>query len=175
MNRLFLAAALMALSVLPAMAETDNSSLEFMVGNWSLETWFLVPGGEKMEATAQLKVEAILDGSGVVMQERHEPQIAGRPPFHETMVLGMDPRTDEIEGASVNSLGNRKLNEGAFEGDQLVLEQSGEMFGGKSGRNRLTWTRITPDQFTLQLDRFDETTGQWQKAQYGYVANRTNE
>lgn len=161
-------------------AQTEAAALaeqlvERMSGQWKLITRFELAGGRSMEGEAWLDVVPILGGRGLSLTERQEPAVAGRPTYFESTVLYLDVESGALEGASVNSLGNRKTLDGGVDGDRVLFEQVGELFGGRTGRNRITWFGIGADSFSLRMDQWDPEDESWREGIYSFQAHRVQD
>ena len=157
-------------------APAEVAQLEFLLGSWKLYTTFANADGTVRHTEAELEGSYILSGFGIQTVEVHTPDRTAFPEadstFVVTTIFNYDEENAKWSGASVNSLGNRKFVDGTFEDGKLVLIQSGKLFRGRQGQNRLTFFNITRDRFELQLDGYDEKTDTWDEGSYGYVATR---
>ncbi len=153
-------------------ADKQSSGLDQLVGSWQLKTEVSVGDGTTMQGAGRLDVHPILDGRGIRLHERQNPLVEGRPEYTEVTILFLGRDGTSLQGSSINSLGNRKQLDGEFSGNAATMEQTGQMFGGRPGRNRVIWSDISVEGFSLRLDRYDESTSSWHEGIYTFVATR---
>ncbi|MCP5051357.1 MAG: leucine-rich repeat domain-containing protein [bacterium] len=151
-------------------APKEVSQLDFIIGQWKLRTLFKTKNGSYFERRADLTAKYIMDGYGIMVEERHP----GKTDYYTHAVYSYDTKSKKWEGASVNTLGNRKHLDGEFKDGKLVFIQEGELFMGRKGKNRVTFHSMSGDRYSVSFDTFSEKTGKWNKAGYKYEAVRLN-
>ncbi len=154
-----------------AEAPPELSALEFLIGDWQLTTSFAQHDGSRNETQARLEARYALGGFGVVIEETHGHEEGVGGTFVNHLLYTVHPKTRQIVGTSMNTLGNRKFYEMTVREDRIEVVQSGEMFGGRKGFNRQTLFEITPNRYRLRLDACDEA-GECREGSYSYVAVR---
>ncbi len=150
--------------------------LGFLVGEWELETWFLGQDGQKIPGEARLSGEYILGGVGIqTRQHSGKSSIDYKPPgpAYEMVQLWIYHAASEtLTGSSLNTLGNRRELDGEWDGDRLVITETGNLFNGRAGYNRQIYSRIGEDSFEYRLDIRPVEDEPFVEGVYGFTATR---
>ena len=147
-------------------APPETSQLDFLIGEWHLETRFVL-NGEETVSTATLEARYILDGFAIQVFEHH-----GSGDFRSTTIYHFDTDSESWAGAAVNTLGNRKILDGKMVDDELIFLMGGELFGGHTGIRRLVYYDITEDSFSFRNDHSPDNGIIWTMNTYSYEATR---
>lgn len=149
-------------------APAETAQLAFLIGEWKLEAWFPQPDGSKREQIAAMTGRYVLDGFGVETVSRYP----GDPDFLGTRTLVYNRQAGKWIGSGINTLGNRKDFEGVFADGELTMIQSGMLFGGRPGINRMVFFDIGPDGFKQRTDQSIDDGKTWREGTFGYTATR---
>ncbi len=84
----------------------------------------------------------------------------------------MHPTTGKLVGTAINSLGNRKFNDGEFIDGDLVVTIRGEMFAGGQFINRQRLHRASADRIEVSLEVSTDEGQTWRDAGYSAVYER---
>ena len=153
-------------------APPQLAALEFLIGEWDLTTSFAQADGSRRQAKARLVGRWAMGGMAIVVEETH-PYPEGAGGFFAGMVIyTVRPDSRQIVGAANNTLGNRKLYEVTVTDEEIVLVQTGELFGGRKGFNRHVLRVLGPDRYSLRLGACPEEGGECVEGSYSYVAER---
>lgn len=150
----------------------EISQINFLIGEWELVTEIITSKGDVYQNTARMTGEYILDGSGIMVTQRHQPMRKDRPVFISCEIYNFDTETQQWSGASVNTLGNRKFYDGKFSNNKLQFLQSGKLFQNETGINRITYSRISDNQFKCTVEHSPDSGETWETPQYSYIATR---
>jgi len=144
-------------------------SLSFLIGDWTLAKRSITNDGEIVKGTATLRARWAMNGYAILVEELHP-----RPDseFASAVLYTVDPETGGVIGVSVNTLGNRKAYRVEVDGDELLIRQGGEMFGGRQGFNRWRIHGISEARYELELSPCDASSGQCDSPIYSYLAER---
>jgi len=153
-----------------AQAPNETAQLAFLIGEWNLATWFPQPDGVKREGKAKMTARYVLDGFGVEVVSRYPRP--GQSDFVSVWTFVFNPSLKKWIGSGINTLGNRKDFEGAFEDGKLTLIQSGMLFQGRPGVNRLVFFDIGEDRFEHRSDHSKDDGKTWREGSFGFVATR---
>ena len=155
-------------------APEELKALEFLIGDWDLTTSFAQTDGSRREEAARLVGRWALGGFGISVEETHGYADGAGGLFISTILYTVQPRSGRLVGVSNNTLGNRKLYEVSVEKDRIVIRQSGELFEGREGFNRLVLFIISPQRYELRLDACVEGVEREERGEgtYSYVAKR---
>ncbi len=149
------------------------ADLAFLIGDWRLETSFALSGGGEFKAEGRLLGRYAMGGFGVLVEEVHSA--AANPEleiFVGSQLYSIHPESGDVIGVGCNTLGNRKSRRGGMVDGDLVVIESGELFEGRPGINRMTFFNITEDRFELRLERSLDDGATWEDGGYGFVAIR---
>ncbi len=146
------------------------SGLEFLLGRWELNTWFVTPGGGETPGQAQLLAVHTLDGMGIEVEQRF-PSDTEAPDFMSTTTYAFNPRLNKIFGVGINTFGNTKTYEVRLEDNKVITLQSGMLFGGRPGINRITYLNIDNDSFEALFEHSNDDGETWVR-EFGYTAVR---
>lgn len=82
------------------------------------------------------------------------------------------PKTGRIAAVAINTLGNRKFNDGAFIDDDFVVVASGERFGGSDHLERTRYTNISDRRFETRSETSEDGGATWRDGGYTAVYKR---
>ncbi len=153
-------------------APDELEALAFLVGDWDLDTSFEQPDGSRRQARARLSARYALGGYGISVEETHPYELGDGGSFVSAVLYTVHPESRRIVGASNNTLGNRKHYDVTVEADRILIHQSGELFAGREGSNRLVFSGMTEDRYEMRLDSCDTTGQTCEEGTYSYVAHR---
>lgn len=158
-----------------AAAAQGLKRLAFMIGEWDIHAKFGA-AADGPRVTAKMICKWVMGGHALEMLVAYPPLVADRPIFYATSLFTGIPGTEQLEMVSTNSLANRKQADeieytGGFEGTVISFLQSGELFGGREGVNRLIFHDVGDGTFQFQQDAsLDGDT--WQVNTFSYQAVR---
>jgi len=134
----------------PSIGQADL--LDFLIGEWTLETTIELKDGSRKTGCARLSVSEKMNGLGILWEERHFRSSDCSPQdndYFNMCILHYDKKNEQWEGGSVNTLGNRKEWTVALEEEKVVIEISGEMFSPSLQANRMIFEDISEDRFSV--------------------------
>jgi hypothetical protein len=146
-------------------APQETRQLAFLLGDWALDT----PFGE-----ATMHVETILDGFAIQVTQRY-PSKDKKPDYVTTTIYVFDTVDKQWTGASVNTLGNRKFENGKFENGEFTFTVDGNMFNRQKVIRRNTYHQITANSFSLKQDSSGDQGETWKQGTYAFTAKRTQQ
>ncbi len=148
----------------------EIAGMDFLLGQWELATWFVAPDGGETPGQAQLVAAYVLDGMGIEVEQRF-PSDTEAPDFVSTTTYVFNPRLNKIFGVGINTLGNTKTYEVRLEDNKVITLQSGMLFGGRPGINRITYHDIDTDSFEALFEHSGDDGETWVR-EFGYTAAR---
>lgn len=161
------------LSAAKAQAPTDHAGLfDQFEGVWRLNTYFEGDDGSVTERIAELRVTRLESEQAPVFlfEERHDGQ-ANNGLFIGRVLYAYHQDANAWRGAGVNTLANRKWRDVRVDGDEIVFLETGELFGGRSGKNRFTYYNITDSSFELRGEATEDGET-WTPSRYRFTAER---
>lgn len=159
--------------IVAAPAENEalpEQAFEFLLGDWTLDTWFVQEDGTRVSGTAQLTARRSLGGAGIERRAEH-PRKDGGPSFHSMATYVFNKRMGKWIGAGINSLGNAKQYEAEVRDGKVIVKQSGMLFEGRPGLNRVTYFDIRDSGFKLLFEHSSDEGSTW-VTEYGATATR---
>ncbi|GJL93950.1 MAG: hypothetical protein DHS20C05_03550 [Hyphococcus sp.] len=147
--------------------------LAFLIGDWDIESAYDQPDGSVLTSKARMTGRYTLGGFGVETQGVHAT--LGNPDidvFVSTHIYMVHPKSGDIAAIAINTLGNRKFNDGEFIGEDFIVIASGEMFNGADVINRSRFFNMTEDRFQTALEVSEDGGKTWQDAGYSSVYTR---
>ena len=154
-------------------APEEIGQMAFLIGKWKLTTWFTLPDGSRKESSAFLTARYCLNGFGIEA-ESHYPAEGGFPDFFSRAVYVYNKRLGKWVGTGINNLGNRKQFEVSFKDGKMISIQSGMLFEGRKGINRITYSEMEKASFKLIHEHSPDDGETWQEPAFGYTAERIN-
>ncbi len=154
---------------------TDNANLfEKFEGNWILHTHYQQPDGSIFKQDAELRVRRLESHQAPIFmfEERHETHDDSGV-YIGRILYAYHKETDQWRGTGVNTLANRKWRDVSTVDGNIVFIETGELFDGRSGKNRATYKNITDNSFELSSENSDDGET-WRPARYGFTAERIN-
>ena len=145
--------------------------MAFLIGEWHLDTWFVQKDGSRRPGTAFLTARYVLGGFGVELSSRY-PGTDGAPDFLGTRTYVYNSRLGQWVGAGINSLGNRKDYTVEFADGKMIVIQSGMLFNGRPGINRMTYFAIEDSSFEHTVQNSPDGGETWQESEFGFKARR---
>ncbi|RDY57893.1 hypothetical protein [Flagellimonas nanhaiensis] len=124
-------------------------SIDFLIGEWTIETRFKM-GEKSIVKLAYLKASEIMDGKGILIEEKHE-RITEKETYFYNMTVLVSDKPNSWKGISNNSLGNRKFLKGHFVDNKLILLIEGELFDKKYSKNRMEIEKLDLGGFESKL------------------------
>lgn len=153
-------------------APPELAALEFLVGDWDLTTSFAQADGSRRHTEAHLQARWAMGGMGIVSEEIHSYGDGAGGIFVNTVLYSVSSKSRQIVGVSNNSLGNRKMYDVTVEDDRIIMRQTGELFDGRQGFNRLVFFNISPSRYELSHDACFDGDRPCKENTYSYVATR---
>ncbi len=150
------------------------TQLAFMIGDWQITSEYVLEDGSTMESTARMTGRHTLGGFAVQTEAVHSA--LANPDldiFVASHTFTVHPKSGKIVGIAINTLGNRKFNDGEFVGEDFVVIASGEMFGGGDYINRSRYYNITPNRFETRLETSEDGGETWRDGGYSSVFVRS--
>lgn len=152
----------------------DAALFDPFEGEWVLHTYFTQADGGRSEQDAELIVRRLETYQAPVFmfEERHN-SFDDSGMFIGRVMYAYHEETGLWRGAGVNTLANRKWrNVNVVDGD-IVIVESGELFGGRPGKNRFTYFNISECSFELRSENSDDGEV-WRPSRYGFVAEKAD-
>lgn len=147
--------------------------LAFLLGEWKIETKFSYDDGSSSQVTARMKGHFALGGFAIETVNIHPtPADPDTEIFVASTSYVIHPQSGKITAMSINTLGNRKFNEGEFIGGDLYITASGEMFRGSDHISRTRYFNITADRFESSLEVSMDDGATWRDGGYSAVFTR---
>ncbi len=143
-------------------------ALSFFIGEWKLATRFERPNADPVKATGRLTARYGIGGFGIILEEVH----AAGPNVFVDHIAYTIARDGTIVAVGINTIGNRKSRTAAWQGENLIVTESGDLFAAAPGINRMTYSDITPTSFKLNLERSTDDGQTWSDAGYSFTATR---
>lgn len=154
-------------------APSGLSKLAFLIGEWDMDTSFLIKG-ETTHSAAKLRARYAMGGFAIEVEEVHpalgSPEV---PIFVSTELWVIRPGSLATVGVAHNTLGNRKFLEASIEDGKLLVVAHGEMFKGAKIINRTIYSNIGADRFELANEVSGDGGRTWKDGGYSAVATRT--
>ena len=149
------------------------ASLAFLLGEWRIASVYYNADGTTVTGAGRMSARLGMGGQAIEMESEHDdPSTAGAGRFHDSHIWMMHPVTGKVVGIAINSLGNRKFNDGEFVDGDLVVTMHGEMFGGGRFINRQRLHRASADRIELSLELSTDEGQTWRDAGYSAVWER---
>ena len=141
-------------------------------GEWVLHTFYTQANGERFEQDAELIVYRMETYQAPVFmfEERHK-SFDDSGMFIGRVMYAYHEETGLWRGAGVNTLANRKWRDVSAVDGNIVVIESGELFGGRPGKNRFTYFNISECSFELRSENSDDGET-WRPSRYGFVAEK---
>lgn len=143
-------------------------------GEWVLHTYFIQADEERFEQDAELIVRRMETYQAPVFmfEERHK-SFDDSGMFIGRVMYAYHEETGLWRGIGVNTLANRKWrNVSVVDGDIFIVE-SGELFGGRPGKNRFTYFNISECSFELRAE-YSPDGETWRPGRYGLSAEKAD-
>ena len=150
----------------------DSHLFDALEGEWILHTYFLQADGGRVEQDAELIVTRMESQQApVFMFEERHGSLDDSGLFIGRVMYAYHHDTNKWRGAGVNTLANRKWRDVSIVDGEIVIIETGELFGGRPGQNRFTYFNIADDRFEFRSEH--SADGEvWQPSVYGFVAER---
>lgn len=149
------------------------AKLDFLVGDWSITSTYSQADGSTTQSEAKMNSRYTMGGFAVEAESIHAfPGDPANNIFVSTHIFMAHPKTERIAAVAINTLGNRKFNDGEFIESDFVVVASGEMFEGSDHLERTRYTNIKDSRFETRSEISEDGGATWRDGGYSAVYTR---
>ncbi|MFC2953864.1 hypothetical protein ACFOOP_18140 [Marinicaulis aureus] len=149
------------------------AKLDFLVGDWSIKSTYSQADGSTVESQAKMNSRYTMGGFAIEAESIHAfPRDPANNIFVSTHIFMAHPKTERIAAIAINTLGNRKFNDGEFIENDFVVVASGEMFGGSDHLELTRYTNISDSRFETRSEISEDGGATWRDGGYSAVYTR---
>lgn len=147
--------------------------LAFLLGEWRVTSTYRASDGRVTQAAGHVTGRLAVGGRAIELLSAHDdPSTPGAGRFYDSHIWMSHPRTGVLTGITINSLGNRKYNDGAVVDGDLVVTSRGEMFNGGAFINRQRMHRVSAERIEVTLEASTDDGKTWRDAGYSALWER---
>ncbi len=153
--------------------ETTLASLAFLLGEWRVISTYRSPDRSVTQAGGHVTGRVAVGGQAIELGGVHDdPSAPSGARFHDSHTWMLHPKTGKLTGITINSLGNRKFNDGAFVDGDLLVTSRGEMFNGGAFIDRQRMHRTSADRVEVTREVSTDDGRTWRDGGYSAVWER---
>lgn len=153
--------------------EEGIASLAFLLGEWRVRSTYRSPDRSVTQAGGHVIGRVAVGGQAIELDGVHDdPSAPSAGRFHDSHTWMLHPKTGKLTGITINSLGDRKFDDGDVVDGDLVVTSHGEMFNGGAFINRQRMHRASADRIELTLEVSTDEGKTWRDGGYSAVWER---
>ncbi|GJL92920.1 hypothetical protein [Hyphococcus sp.] len=147
--------------------------LEFLLGDWDIASSYALADGSSVQSQARMNGHFTMGGFAIETQSVHSSlSNPNNDIFVSAHIYMVHPKTGKIAAVAINTLGNRKFNDGEFTQGDFTVIASGEMFNGSDHIERTRYFNIAEDRFETASEVSEDGGKTWRDGGYSSVFTR---